>query len=151
MPLLPVLIDTAQSLAGGALLKDSDWYANRGGYRDRVDADSHPSNVGKLQLVTMQLPDGAGDGTVPESSGRALKLTEDKQRTFCIADMREFESSFVEKKAKRLKPQCKVDFDEGYFDRSHEPIYKTKSAQFITFTSIENICRKEIERKLQKG
>lgn len=157
MPVLPVLIDTADSLAkvagklvSSALVTDTDWYANRGGYRDRVNADSIPTAVGKLQLVTMQLPDGAGDGTVPESSGRALKLGEDKQRTFCIADMREFEASFVEKKAKRLKPKNKVDFDEGYFDRGHEPIYKTKSAQFITFTSIENICRKEIERILQK-
>lgn len=156
--LLPVLIDAAASLpsvagkiAGSALITDSDWYANRGGYRDRVDTDNIPTKKGKLQLVTMQLPDGAGDGTVPESSAMSLKLGEDKQRTFCIADMREFESSFVEKKAKRLKPKKKVDFDEGYFDRGHEPIYKTKSAQFITFTAIENICRKEIDRILKKG
>lgn len=156
--LLPVLIDAAASLpsvagkiAGSALITDSDWYANRGGYRDRVDTDNIPTKKGKLQLVTMQLPDGAGDGTVPESSAMSLKLGEDKQRTFCIADMREFESSFVEKKAKRLKPKKKVDFDEGYFDRGHEPIYKTKSAQFITFTAIENICRKEIDRILKEG
>jgi len=57
----------------------------------------------------------------------------------------------VEEKAKRLKPKAKVDFDEGFFDRGHEPIYKTKSAQFITVTSIENICRKEIDRLLKKG
>jgi len=156
--LLPVLIDTAASLpgvagklVGSALITDSDWYANRGGYRDRVNTDNIPTQKGKLQLVTMQLPDGAGDGTVPESSAMSLKLGEDKQRTFCIADMREFESSFVEKKAKRLKPKKKVDFDEGFFDRGHEPIYKTKSAQFITFTAIENICRKEIDRILKQG
>ncbi|HEY5523654.1 MAG TPA: alpha/beta hydrolase, partial [Desulfuromonadaceae bacterium] len=153
-PLLPVLIDTAGFLAGGAVgavVRDTDWYANRGGYRDRVSAGGQPSEEGELQLVTMQLPDGAGDGTVPESSARALKLPEDTQRTFCIGDLREFEASFVDEKAKRLKPQCKVDFDEGYFDRSHEPIYQTKSAQFITCTAIENICRKEIGRLLQKG
>jgi len=153
-PLLPVLIDTAGFLAGGAVgavVRDTDWYANRGGYRDRVSADGQPSEEGELQLVTMQLPDGADDGTVPESSARALKLPEDTQRTFCIGDLREFEASFVDEKAKRLKPQCKVDFDEGYFDRSHEPIYQTKSAQFITCTAIENICRKEIGRVLQKG
>ena len=102
-------------------------------------------------MVTMQLPDGAGDGTVPESSARALRLREDKQRTFCIADLLELEASFVDKKAKRLKPKCKVDFDEGYFDRGHEPIFRTKSAHFITITAIENICRNEIRRVLQKG
>lgn len=153
-PLLPMLIDTADFLAGGAVgavVRDTDWYANRGGYRDRVSAGGQPSEEGELQLVTMQLPDGAGDGTVPESSARALKLPEDTQRTFCIGDLREFEASFVDEKAKRLKPQCKVDFDEGYFDRGHEPIYKTKSAQFITCTAIENICRKEIGRLLQNG
>lgn len=155
--LLPVLIDAAGSLPGvagklvsSALITDTDWYANRGGYRDRVNTDNIPAKDGELQLVTMQLPDGAGDGTVPESSALSLKLETDKQRTFCISDMREFESSFVEKKAKRLKPKCKVDFDEGYFDRGHEPIYKTKSAQFITFTAIENICRKEIDQVLKK-
>jgi len=150
-PLLPVLIDAAGSLFGGALVKNTDWYANRGGYRDCVNAEGHPSHEGDLQLVTMQLPDGAGDGTVPESSARALKLPEDTQRTFCIGDKNEFEASFADEKAKRLKPQRKVDFDEGYFDRGHEPIFKTRSAQFITFTAIENICRKEIRRVLQEG
>jgi pimeloyl-ACP methyl ester carboxylesterase len=152
--LMPVLIDTAEALAVGAVgavLRDTDWYANRGGYRDRVGVDDHPAQKGELQLVTMQLPDGAGDGTVPESSARALKLPEDKQRTFCIADLLELEAAFVDKKAKRLKPKCKVDFDEGYFDRGHEPIFRTKSAHFITITAIENICRNEIRRVLQKG
>ena len=76
-PLMPVLIDTAETLAVkavGAVVKDTDWYTNRGGYRDKVATDDQPSVQGNLQLVTMQLPDGAGDGTVPESSARALKL-----------------------------------------------------------------------------
>jgi pimeloyl-ACP methyl ester carboxylesterase len=153
-PLMPVLIDTAEALAVGAVgavIRDTDWYANRGGYRDRVGSDDKSAQKGELQLVTMQLPDGAGDGTVPESSARALKLPEDKQRTFCIADLLELEAAFVDKKAKRLKPKCKVDFDEGYFDRGHEPIFRTKSAHFITITAIENICRNEIRRVLQKG
>ena len=102
-------------------------------------------------MVTMQLPDGAGDGTVPESSARALSLAEDAKRTFCIADMADFEPSVTDEKTKRLKPRHQADFDEGYFDRGHEPIYQTKSARFITFTAIENICRKEIGRMLQKG
>ena len=100
-------------------------------------------------MVTLQLPDGAGDGTVPESSGMALKLNSDKKRTFCIADKREFEAKAIEKNS-RLKPKNTPDFDEGYFDRGHEPIYKTKTAQFITYTCIENICRKEIKNLLAK-
>jgi len=150
-PLLPVLIDTVGSLVGGALVKNTDRYVNRGGYRDRVSVDGHPGIGRELQLVTMLLPDGAGDGTVPESSARALKLPEDTQRTFCIGDKKDFEVSFANGKARRLKPQHRVDFDEGYFDRGHEPIFKTKSAQFITFAAIENICRKEIQRVLQEG
>ena len=93
----------------------------------------------------MELPDGAGDGTVPESSATALKLAEDKKRTFCIADRREFESSFGES-GNRLRPKNTPDFDEGYFDRGHEPIFKTSSARFIICTVIENICRKEIRK-----
>lgn len=150
-PLIPVVIDAIESMASGALLRTPDWLANRGGYRDRVDASGQPGEEGELQLVTMQLPDGAGDGTVPESSARALKLGDDTKRTFCIGDKMEFEASFVDEKSKRLRPQCAVDFDEGFFERGHEPIYRTKSAKFITFAAIENICRKEIRRLLEKG
>ena len=149
-PLVPVLIDTAESLAGGAVVKDTDWYANRGGYRDRIDAEGQPGSDGDLQLVTMQLPDGAGDGTVPESSAKALRLGEDTKRTFCIGDKGGFEANFAEKNAPRTKPQAQPDFDEGFFDRGHEPIYKTRSAQFITCTAIENICRKQIGQMLQQ-
>lgn len=149
-PLVPVLIDTAESLAGGALVKDTDWYANRGGYRERIDAGGQPGSDGDLQLVTMQLPDGAGDGTVPESSAKALRLGEDTRRTFCIGDREGFEAKFAEKNAPRTKPQTLPDFDEGFFDRGHEPIYKTRSAQFITSTAIENICRKQIRKMLQQ-
>lgn len=152
--IVPQLIDAAAEMVVdstvGAAVRNTDWYANRGGYRDHVDESDKPSSDGDLNLVMMQLPDGAGDGTVPESSGRALKLEGPTKRTFCIADKSGFESNFVEKKAKRTKPKMAPDFDEGWFDRAHEPIYKTQSAQFITFTAIENICRKEIRKMLGK-
>lgn len=147
-PLVPVLIDTAKSLAGGAVVKNTSWYANRGGYRDRINDEDLPSEDGNVQLVVMQMPDGAGDGTVPESSGSALKPSADCKRTFCIADRSGFEAKAVEKNAKRTKPKHQPDFDEGFFDRGHEPIFKTKSAQFITITAIENICRREIQKML---
>jgi pimeloyl-ACP methyl ester carboxylesterase len=145
---LPILIDKAFKLLTSPLT-DSSWYANRGGYRDRVNDKGTTSKEGDLQLVTMQLPDGAGDGTVPESSAMALQLQTDKKRTFCIADKREFESKAIEHN-RRQKPKHEPDFDEGYFDRGHEPIYKTSTARFITFTTIENICRKEIRRLLEE-
>ena len=128
---------------------DMNYFINKGGYRDRVDQSDKPAKGSGLRMVTLQLPDGAGDGTVPESSGMALKLNSDKKRTFCIADKREFEAKAIEKNS-RLKPKNTPDFDEGYFDRGHEPIYKTKTAQFITYTCIENICRKEIKNLLGK-
>jgi hypothetical protein len=145
---LPILIDKAFQLMTSPLT-DSNWYVNRGGYRDRVNDRGLPSKEGNLQMVTMQLPDGAGDGTVPESSARALPLPTDTQRMFCIADRHEFEGTFIGLN-ERLKPKQQPDFDEGYFDRGHEPVLNTSSARFITFTLIENICRGEIRRLLQK-
>ncbi|MBT0895443.1 putative lipase [Geobacter hydrogenophilus] len=143
------IIETGASLVSGTVLKDR--LANRGGYRGEVDDNDIPAHQGeKLQLVIMKLPDGAGDGTVPESSGFALKPKEDRKRTFCIADKSGFEANFVDEKAQRTKPKRDPDFDEGFFDRGHEPIYKTKSAQLITFTAIENICRREIQNILNK-
>jgi len=129
------------------LIEDSDWYKNRGGYREHVDAENKPASEDKVHLVTMQLPDGSGDGTVPDSSGRSGKVA--RNRTFCIADQREFEGKYVKERT-RLKPKQKPEFDEGYFERGHEPIYKTQSARFITFTVIENICRNKIKHTFKQ-
>ena len=143
------LIKDAGKVVSKLTILDMNYFINKGGYRDRVDQSDKPAKGSGLRMVTLQLPDGAGDGTVPESSGMALKLNSDKKRTFCIADKREFEAKAIEKNS-RLKPKNTPDFDEGYFDRGHEPIYKTKTAQFITYTCIENICRKEIKNLLGK-
>jgi len=111
----------AGKLLSPSVITDTDWYQNRGGYRDRVNEKGIPAKEGDLQLVTLQLPDGAGDGTVPESSAMALQLPTDTKRTFCIADRHEFEGYFVGQN-QRLKPKHQPDFDEGFFDRGHEPI-----------------------------
>ena len=145
----PILIEMAGKLLSPSVITDTDWYQNRGGYRDRVNDQGLPAKDGDLQLVTLQLPDGAGDGTVPESSAMALQLPTDKKRTFCIADRHESQGFFVGQNP-RLKPKHPPDFDEGYFDRGHEPVLNTSSARFITFTAIENICRGEIRRLLQE-
>jgi len=108
-----------------------------------MDAADFPATEGALNLVTMQLPDASSDGTVPESSARALKLPPDTRRIFCIGDKGSYKAG-----RERRKSIDTSDFDEAFFDRAHEPIFKSASAQTITFTAIENICRKEIKRRL---
>jgi hypothetical protein len=82
--------------------------------------------------------------SVPESSGRALQLQEDVKRTFSIGESSDWEENPANGKAKQ-----QADFAEGFFERAHEPIFSTASAQFITVAAIENICRKEIKRRLE--
>jgi hypothetical protein len=164
------LIVTAAKTAVGLLVRDTEWYINRGGYQDKVDENLKPHREAihkhddlppeAVYVITMKTPDGAGDGTVPESSARALKpfaaasVKYDKKgkkirRTFAIGDASGVEAKFTKKKAPRTQPKHATDFDEGWFDRGHEPIYKTQSAQHITFTVIESICRRRIAG--QKG
>jgi len=159
------LIVTAAKSAVGLLVRDTEWYINRGGYQDKVDEDLKPPRKEihnpddlppeAVYVITMRTPDGTGDGTVPESSARALKpfaaasVKYDKKgkkirRTFAIGDASGVEAKFTKKKAPRTQPKHPPDFDEGWFDRGHEPIYKSKSAQHITFTIIESICRRRI-------
>jgi hypothetical protein len=38
--------------------------------------------------------------------------------------------------------------DESYLVRDHEPIFKTKTAQGIVFTAIENLARYKIKKKI---
>jgi hypothetical protein len=159
----------------GLFVRDAKWYINRGGYRDKVDEDLKPHqkeiNVPEdeimahegnyhapppeeaVYVITMGTPDGAGDGTVPESSARALnpfagaevkcdKKGKKIKRTFSIGDASGVETESVKKNAPRTMPKSAPEFDEGWFDRGHEPVYKTKSAQHITSTVIESICRR---------
>ena len=165
-----VLTSAAIKNAVGLLVRDTEWYINKGGYRDKVDEDLKPyrkeSEVPEdlqaeaVYVITMKTPDGAGDGTVPESSARALnpfdgaavkydRKGEKIRRTFSIGDASGVESAFVEEKAPRTASKTMPDFNESWFDRGHEPVYHTKSAQHITFTAIESICRRRIAK--QKG
>jgi hypothetical protein len=150
----------------GLLVRDTEWYINRGGYRDRVDNNLGPQRSAgdenqkvppeAVYVITMTTPDGAGDGTVPESSARALdpaknaKVKQDKKgkkirQTFSIGDKAGVEADFVKKKAPRTEPKSPPDCDEAWFDRGHEPVYRSRSAQNITFAAIENLCRRRLE------
>ncbi len=109
---------------------------NRGGFRCYVDAhdrdipkdsdaalfmmqmDMPPNNPVALKNITEQ---SGGDATVPVSSSAILDA---------------LETVSINKG------------DASYLVRDHEPIYKTKTAQDITFNAIENLGRHKIKKKM---
>ena len=122
--------------AVSAAIKDSDFMVNRGGFRcyaNESDLDTPKESAEALFVMQIEMPENSpvalnrlqtgsgGDGTVPVSSGAALncKDTIDINRD-----------------------------DESYLVREHEPIYKTETAQRLTFVAIENLCRLKIKSKL---
>lgn len=121
-----------------AAIKDSDMMVNRGGFRcyvDETDVDTSKDADSALFVMDMQMPQNnpvapalpsggsGGDATVPVSSAAVLPA---------------LETADVNKN------------DESYLVRDHEPIFKTKTAQGIVFTSIENLCRCKIRHKTGK-
>ncbi|MFY9269184.1 MAG: alpha/beta hydrolase, partial [Candidatus Manganitrophaceae bacterium] len=95
--------------------------ANRGGYRDHIDLADRPvgeENGKPLFVVTMQPPtEVGGDGTVPDASATFLKA----QETIDINNQ-----------------------DEGSFQRGHQEIFATRTAQGIVFAGVENLCLERI-------
>jgi pimeloyl-ACP methyl ester carboxylesterase len=74
-----------------------------------------------VYVMTLQPPDdGLGDGTVPQTSGRALELGDG--RTVRIGS-------------------------EGDAGPGHEPAYKDSTAQHVTAMAIENLCLGVIRRE----
>ena len=69
---------------------------------------------GPVYLMTLDDADGAGDGTVPQTSGRVLTVRE----------------------TVRIGP----DEEPEEVDREHEPIYTSGTAQHIAAAAIENLC-----------
>ena len=122
-----------------AAIKDSDAMVNRGGFRchtNENDLDTPKDADAALFVMQMDMPPNnpvmldrlqarsGGDATVPVSSAAVLPA---------------LETVDVNKS------------DESYLVRDHEPIYKTKTAQGIAFTSIENLARYKIRQKLGKS
>ena len=90
-----------------------------------------PTSDGAAAIIALAMPDGSGDGTVPDSSGRALPL--DQDRTVAIG---ETGSSWYESR----------------FDRGHEGIFQTNSAKQLVLRSIVNLALKRIEKVcVEKG
>ncbi len=82
-----------------------------------------------LYAFTLAPPNGEGDGTVPDSSGRALEA---------------LPTGYIH------GPEGTAHIghcDENWFDRQHDAVYDTKSAQKITFNAIENLCKTKIKKE----
>lgn len=60
---------SAAVVLGFEIFKRTDTWQLRGGFKTEIEKDD-----AKLEVV-LQQPDGMGDGTVPESSGKAVKVT----------------------------------------------------------------------------
>jgi pimeloyl-ACP methyl ester carboxylesterase len=125
-------VGTAVSV-GFEILKRTEWWQSRGGFKVRVETDKgsidvelqHPADVAKRNDDPHGA--GAGDGTVPESSGKALK-----QRGDAVGG---------EKAAQAV---------EGI---EHEPAYhslgKTSAAEdpvVFTIQAVKNLCRDKIKK-----
>lgn len=119
-----------------AAIIDSDTMVNRGGFRGYVNdsnIDVPKDNDAALFVMEMDMPpnnpvtldrlqkSSGGDATVPVSSAAILPA---------------LETASVNKD------------DESYLVRDHEPIFKTKTAQGIVFTAIENLARFKIKKKI---
>lgn len=108
-------------------------FTNKGEFRGYVDDKDKPlpTSDGAAAIIALAMPDGSGDGTVPDSSGRALPL--DQDRTVAIG---ETGSSWYESR----------------FDRGHEGIFQTNSAKQLVLRSIVNLALKRIEKVcVEKG
>jgi len=104
-------------------------FANKGScqiYVDRSDREM-PYAKGSAYILTLERPSGSGDGTVPDSSGMALKL----------------------KKGQTVK----VVFENKseWFENGHQGIYSTKKAENIVKNGIGNLAIKRIEQEIGKA
>ena len=80
-----------------------------------------------VYVMALQPADGLGDGTVPQTSGRALEL-EDGRTVRIGADVEPTEKA-----------------------RGHEPVYNGRVAQHVTAMAIENLCLGLIRRETGGG
>lgn len=111
--------------------QDSERSAKRGGFRTAVPEDEASHHDIKLDTetvlaYTLQPPQGSGDGTVPVSSAKGLPAQ--------VRDWVEGTSTVAIN-----------DSHESWFDRGHEPIYKTRAGQHIACAAIENLALLKIE------
>jgi hypothetical protein len=119
-------------VAGLEILKRSEWWQSRGAYKARVETSrgtidvelQHPADLAKRSGDPHGA--GAGDGTVPESSGKALDQTGDA--------------------AGGTKPA------QAFEGISHEPAYHARgegpAEDPVAFTvqAVKNLCRDKVRK-----
>ena len=91
-------------------------------------ADAHDPPE-KCIVFSLKPPSGTGDSTVPDSSGKALKVKA---------------SGYTQ--ARDTTVAINGD-DESWYNRKHDSIYNNKTAQHITLKAIENLCKYEIKKR----
>ena len=123
-------------------------------YQDLIfygNLDPDP-NIQKSWIYTLKYPDGSGDGTVPVSSATVLdvNVTDWGDDSDDEDDVDAFGASSDENEvagSAGTTISISVEDGEDWFDIGHEPIYKTKTAQNIAFSAIENFCLIKIREK----
>ena len=96
---------------------------------DPMMAERSPWADQTVYAYSVTPPTGLGDGTVPDSSGRALPA---KPQSYTKGPDGTVEIN---------------DGDEKAAGRSHDKIYNTRTAQRITLRAIENLCKFKIKKE----
>ncbi|WP_052263238.1 esterase/lipase family protein [Geobacter pickeringii] len=98
-------------------------FRNKGEFQAYVDGNDNvrDTSAGATAVVTLEPFSGTGDGTVPDSSGKALKVP-----------------------TARIGREAPADF----FSIDHQKIYETDTAQEIVFTAVWNLALTRIEEKV---
>jgi hypothetical protein len=117
---------------GFEIFKRTEWWKSRGGFKVRVETDKgtidmelqHPADVAKRNKDPHG--SGAGDGTVPESSGKALK-----QRGDAIGG---------EKEAEAFEG---IEHEPAYHARGDGP---AEDPVAFTVQAVKNLCRDKVKK-----
>lgn len=98
-------------------------FRNKGAFRAYVDSNDEirETFAGATAVVALEPFSGTGDGTVPDSSGKALKV-----------------------------PTARIGRDSpaDFFSIDHQGIYGTDTAKKIVFTTVWNLAIKRIEEQV---
>lgn len=102
---------------------------NKGSFQTYVDRNEQEllTAAGATYIITLERPNGDGDGTVPDSSAKALPVA--KGQTVKIV----FEN------------------ESEWFETGHQGIYNTKKAENIVKNAIGNLAIKRIEQEIGKA
>ena len=117
---------------GFEIIKRTEWWQSRGGFKARVETDKgtidvelqHPADVAKRDKDPHGA--GAGDGTVPESSGKALK-----QRGDAVGG---------EKEAQAIEG---IEHEPAYHSHGEGP---AEDPIAFTVQAVKNLCRGMIKK-----